>query len=252
MDFIIRFIGIVLIVTGKTTPHVDANTAFLPKWRPALTFCGGDIHDIPKHQAFIRVASNAVSSTKNWTGKKCSTVSPGSTQNCTVFFIEKTSAITIEPGYTPSGPSTPGTTFGKLPRLGAADPTIELESDPYKASSAWLELPGGKIETMKFGNGMIASEVQVKAPGGTASLPITIQAIPRGGGKTRTIVVNAGTEISIGLLPPGHAGMDFNAVNPSPGNHTHFFLVNTLLPPGHQFCDPPDLDPLCSNQGCCP
>jgi hypothetical protein len=266
MDYFIQFFGIVLIALSGTKANVTVNTALLPIWQSSVTLANCKdqtkkppkaplvIASIPPHVAFIRVSTNSHPNDSAWPEKDtCANVSAGSTEKCMVYFIPAPSTITIDSGFTPATSSKPGSTFGKLSRLGVHDTAMELVADPVAASMASLELPGGDIDVIKMPtNDMVSAFVHVVAPPRTKTSPITIKAVERTGGTTRTLIVDAGTLINIGVLPKEHTGMDFSAVNASPANGKHLHLFNTLITPKHQRCSFPDLNGVCSNQGCCP
>jgi len=250
MDYFVRFIGIVLIVTGGTTPNVPSNTAFIPMYYTPL--CKSVI---PKHVAFIRVPDMPKPDGSGWPSKdqrSCALQSPGTKEQCTIFFIPEESVITINSGFTPVGRSKPGSTFYKLGHIGIEqhDVNMALVTNPFNMANVSFVLPAGDIDTNIFANNMLATTIHVVAPSGSTKAPIVITAV--GKAMTRVLKLVAGTTIDICDLPPTEAGVNFNSMSGHPGHFEHYLLYNALLDARHPACNPPNLDPLCSNQGCCP
>jgi len=275
MDYIIQLIGVILIVTGGSTPGVDVDTAFIPISVEGRKFCEaqGVTKVVEKHEAYIRVKTDRI----NRKGTDWPEEESCGGLRCTLFRIPEPSELTVNAGFD-SGRTQRGLTFCQLPRLADRRVNVRLIDDPRSRSIVSFALPGGTLEAPMLRGGSTFTRLHVRAPIGS-SRDEMIQISARGrSGTIRTLVLAPGTEISILNLPEHHARMNFHKMNSIQDvNERHFYLVNELLPPEHQICNPtpplrrlrcsarqrgcepdgclppsPDGDPACSNTGCCP
>ncbi len=266
MDYIIEFIGIILLVIGGTTPNVNVDTAFLPV-TARRTFCASSARpkQVDLHTAFIRIAnSSIVPDQTNWPDKEMCEAS----QQCTLFPITVASELTIDSGFQPAVASARGGTFCLVPRLGEIAANPRLVDHPEDISIS-LKLPGGALEAGKLRNRAVFTSLRVPAPPNAPRPNITIRATPRPGqpGDPKTLVVRAGTRIQLLNLPRAHAGMELDHNDPPAPDNAHYYLFNALLP-ADRLCSLPaevrpnctnpgsgpgvEGDPSCSNNGCCP
>lgn len=287
MGYVVRFVGILLLVNASTTHKVSTNKALLPMWVATDTFCVGKpapgISDatVPEHAAFIRVPKGSVIEklTKWPAGERsdCDAAHPGTTtpQNCLLFRIPVASHLTVDAGFTPPAMLGNDGSFCLIGQL-AADfkteaPGLDLIDDPVSATILDFDLPGGTMTAKQLTNTMTVPSIAVPAPKGSKPHPIAINAKPRDNSAARTLVVKAGTEITVVHLPPEEAGDSFSAKHQLHGGvkHAHFFLLNKLLPKNKELCTlPPKIhfecqqpqipgqpgtgtDTICSPGGCC-
>jgi hypothetical protein len=242
MDFVIRFIGIVMIVSAVSSTVLKKDIALVPMSGASNSFCSG-IATVVQHEAFIRVNTGQIVDDKDWPGGQACDASQG----CTLYSIPVASDLSIAPGFTPAGTGiTEDTTYCLIPqmrhelrKLGHQYDNLDLTGNPIAATLASLDLPPGKITAFQFPHTAMATSVLwVTAPGGSQVTPITITADARDHSVTRKLVVRAGSNIAIVNLPHGQAGLDFGMKHgsPEPPMKGHMFLYNNLV--SQEFCTP--------------
>lgn len=269
MDYTIRFIGVVMLVTGMTGMPFN-NHAYLPLWSSA-TYCG--VNTPPKHVANLRIITTQILDKTGWPPDDQKPCDKG--QNCTLFAITTPSTLTIDSGFTPVGSGIlEDSSFCLVPQLRheMSHHNAKLVANPQDHSIVDLALPSGTLKSKQFStNHMIVSTLTVQAPPGSSKTgKITIVAKPHAtGGTLRTLIVSAGSEITIENTESGEAGVNpsMPAMGPIVPASAHFFLYNELLEPATRICGetPPAKRPcakltagpgtglefLCSNSGCC-
>jgi hypothetical protein len=273
MDFIIRLVGIIVIVTGGTTPDISVDTALAPK-AVAASYCSGNqTVTVETHKAYVRVGNNQIANSTGW---------PGATpcdppEKCSLFEIPVGSEITINPGFTPPGVPGRGISFCQVRPLSAKIPGVKLIAKPRDKAHFAYELPPGFLEAVRLGPRAnptaLATYQWVRAPLGSSPTEIEVSATPFNGGPPLTLKLLPGAMVNLLYMPEHHAKGDLNAVHPTlPANRRHFYLVNELLSNAQQICTqpPPEPrplviapdgtilgcagpsgDPFCSNTGCC-
>jgi hypothetical protein len=270
MDYSIRFIGVIMLVTQMTGSPFN-NHAFLPL-RTSTFFCGSaKKFDPPAHKAYVRINTGQIAISTGWPAADQSPCDPS--QGCTLFEIPEASTLTINSKFTPTGVLTEDpSSFCLVPQINhEVNHSAKLIADPVAHSIVDMELPAGDLKAVRMPkNDMMVSLLDVHAPSGSAAANIEIVATPHAtGGTTRKLEVKAGSLITIEYTESGHAGVDPGMVNPSGPvavAKAHFFLFNELLDPATQVCvlaprvrPCPKLSPkpaagldfVCSNSGCC-
>ena len=266
MDYIIEFIGIILLVIGGTTPNVNVDTAFLPV-TARRTFCASSVvQQLDLHTAFIRIAnSSIVPDQTNWPDKEMCEAS----QQFTLFPITVASELTIDSGFQPAVASARGGTFCLVPRLGEIAANPRLVDHPEDISIS-LKLPGGALEAGKLRNRAVFTSLRVPAPPNAPRPNITIRATPAPRPARRSKDASgAGWHPHPTIEPAARpdAGMELDHNDPPAPDNAHYYLFNALLP-ADRLCSLPaevrpnctnpgsgpgvEGDPSCSNNGCCP
>lgn len=234
MDFVIRFIGLMLFYqAGSGAPQ----HAIIPRWdEQQHTFCQ---FKVMEHRPFIRVSTKnktIVNDSKWPEKKKCD-----AGLDCVVYAIPTGTTLTIEPGFI--SPLGAGQASNDIPCLVPDFRTEKLVSNPElhpdaltTRSATDFVLPPGFLLSDQFKNDQIYTRLTIPAPKGAPKKNIRIVATPRAGvsGEERVLVVKAGTTIDILSAPPDHAGMDYNTEmkeeNPDEAMlKGHFFFLHHLL-----------------------
>jgi hypothetical protein len=274
MDFIIRLVGIIVIVTGGTTPDISVDTALAPKASQS-SYClnsGFPEVTVEPHHAYVRVSDTQIADSSGW---------PSATpcdppEKCSLFEIPAGSEITINPNFTPPGVPSRGVTFCQVRPLSAAMSGVKLVSKPRDKAHFAFELPPGILEAVRLGPPgnptALATYQWVRAPLGSRPKEIEVHATPFTGGTPLTLKLHPGAMINLLYMPEHDAKGDLNTPHPTlPPERRHFYLVNELLSQAQQICrQPPPVprplivlpdgtmrcvgptgDPFCSNTGCC-
>jgi hypothetical protein len=239
MDFVIRLVGIVMIVTTGTTTVLHRDIAMLPISDASNSFCSGNV-TVVQHEAFVRINSGQVVDDRAWPEHE--SCDPG--QGCTLYRIPVASDLSVDPGFAPVGNGIRrDTTFCLVPDIhrelmksGHQYAALDLRNDPISATIAALELPPGIIKAYSWPpTGMVASVLWVTAPSGAKAVQIVITADARDHSATRRLVVKAGSNITLTNLPAGRPGMDL-AQRGGPIAQSGMFLYNRLI--SKEFCSP--------------
>lgn len=265
MDYVIQFVGIIMIVAGAgNTPY----RALLPAWVGPETLCG-EVKNIPEHTAYIRIRKSDIDSIAAWPEQDdCE-----NQENCKLFKIPVASDLKIDSGFSSGTFVHEHASYCLVPQLAQEmdKPNLALKSDAVAFTIAVLELPGGDLTARQHANESVISSLLVPAPPGAKVQSITITATSRQDSATRKLVVKSGSTVTIVNATTEMAKKSLDAKDPHiHATAPHYLLFNKLLSKDSDICDAPPRDRpcpasvtqathgpgtvgdfICSNTGCC-
>jgi hypothetical protein len=269
MDYIIKFVGIVMIVSAMGPG--DRYRALLPLSDVHNYSCkdanGNPAYDTPKHEAYIRIAKTEIANQLQWSDPKNLTCADNS---CMLFHIENSSDLVFYSGFDPGTEVRESPSYCLVPQLRREFPAASQVTTLNEAATiASLTLPGGDLTAERIAsNGAIYSSLHVRAhDGADRTKPIVIMAIERTTHTVRVVVANPGATVMVVNATPDVAvlALDAGDPDPHPDPHNHFMLYNKLLNKaenckkfdGQRPCDSVAWVGTtgsvgCSNSGCCP
>lgn len=265
MEFIIYFVGLIMIVQGEDIGgQAGTYHALIPEWNQNQTVCG---MEVPRHAAYIRVRNRDIVSETGWPASE-KTACADPTLKCSLYEIAAASTLSVHPGFTPvSGVKMDPANFCALPQLeatAALGKKPKVDAGSKARTIADMAIPGGTLGTWAFQatpDSMIYTTWTVTPPGAPTNSQITLKASARNSSTVRTLVLKAKSPIFVINIPPVFAGVALNTPNPTMDHH--HVLYETILQSGSGDCNLPKptclprvrpgttLNLGCSNTGCC-
>ncbi len=269
MDYIIKFVGIIMIVSAMQPG--DQYRALLPLTGQTNISCAnltlGTNVKAPKHEAYVRVSTDDLLPATQWPAGDVVECVPAS-QKCRLFRIANPSDLKIESGIDSGNEVHESASYCLVPQLRKEFPSAaNVASVNENATIARLVMPGGDLTAEVVKSGAIYSSLHVPARPGTVLQPIVVLAIERATKAVRSVVVKAGSTIMLVNATADMAVAPLDATDADAGHpeHAHFTVYNKLLSNGVEVCKNPAMprpcnadfsggvtgEIGCSNTGCC-
>lgn len=237
MDFIIKFVGIILIV-GSTNQNVPYR-ALVPMSSGGERFCAGQAeHGVPKHTTYIRVDTTSIVRSKTtWRFEDRVPCTP----DCTLFPITKASTVKIEGGFATGSAMHEHASYCLVPDV-KAEMQPAIIGPRENSAIVTMDLPGGDLTAEQLSNGSYVADLHVAAPPEAAESPAEIKITIADADQTRVIILNPGSTITLLNATETLAVQELTARDPHAKEHAHFVLFNNVVQSPSPVCEMFGLD----------